>query len=246
MPTAIAVITAAKTVSWSGSGWRPLTVASVKVATRKEPQKTAAIRAATAAPTVTAPGRWPGASGSSASRAALFFCSARAYPRCIGSLELLRRRGCSATGRGLLAERAAQLAGDGVRAVGVTERPHHAEPVGAGGDHLGGVAGVDAADREERQGRVGGGVADQLQPGCRPSLFGRGGPDRADADVVDRLHRGRVDLLGGVGGEADQRVGAEDLASGGGGGVGLAQMDTVGVDGAGQVGVVVDDEQGAV
>ena len=60
------------------------------------------------------------------------------------------------------------------------------------------------------QGRVRdlGGFADQLEPGGGSPLLGGRLPDRADADVVDGLLRGRLDLLPAVGGEADDRVGA--------------------------------------
>ena len=99
---------------------------------------------------------------------------------------------------------------------------------------------------EEGLGRVLGGVGDELQPDRRPPRFRRRLPDRADADVVDRPLVGRGDLLLGVGREADDRVGPEQLARRLGRGVVLADVDAVGVAGAGQVGIVVDDEEGAV
>ena len=49
-----------------------------------------------------------------------------------------------------------------------------------------------------------------------------------------------------MGGEADDRVGAEDLPRLLGWHVVLSQVDPVGVAGLRQVGIVVDDEQGAV
>ena len=95
-------------------------------------------------------------------------------------------------------------------------------------------------------GALAGRVGDQLEADAGPPLFGRRLPDRADADVVDRrLRRGR-DLLLGVGREAEDRLRAEQLAGLGGGRVVLADVDPVGVAGAGQLGVVVDDEEGAV
>ena len=79
----------------------------------------------------------------------------------------------------------------------------------------------------------------------RPSLVGvsQTGPD---ADVVDGRLGGGGDLLLGVGREADDRLRAEQLAGLGRRGVVLADVDAVGVAGAGQLGVVVDDEEGAV
>jgi hypothetical protein len=54
-----------------------------------------------------------------------------------------------------------------------------------------------------------------------------------------------VEFLGAVGREPDDRVGTEQLA-GGGDFAGPADVDAVGVAGPGQLGVVVDDEQGVV
>ena len=89
-------------------------------------------------------------------------------------------------------------------------------------------------------------VRDQLEADRRAPLFGRRLPDRADADVVDGRLAGGRDLLLGVGREADDRVGPEQLARLAGRGVVLADVDAVGVAGERQVGVVVDDEEGAV
>ena len=55
--------------------------------------------------------------------------------------------------------------------------------------------------------RVLGGVADQLEPGRRPARLRRRLPDRPDADLVDGRLGGGVELLRGVGREADDRVG---------------------------------------
>ena len=106
--------------------------------------------------------------------------------------------------------------------------------------------GIDPADREERARRVLGGVGDQLQPDRRPARLRRRLPDRADTDVVDGALGGGRDLLLGVRGEADDRVGPKELARLLDRAVVLAEVDAVGVTGAGQVGVVVDDEEGAV
>ena len=89
-------------------------------------------------------------------------------------------------------------------------------------------------------------VLDEPEPDPGPALFGRRLPDRADADVVDRLRGGGIDLILGVRGEADDRLRPEHLAGLGDGHVVLAEVDAVGVADAGEVGIVVDDEEGAV
>ena len=70
---------------------------------------------------------------------------------------------------------------------------------------------VDTADREPRfvgpQRRR---LADQVESGGGASGFGRRGPARAHAEIVDLLgHRG-ADLSAVVGGAADQRVRTDD------------------------------------
>ena len=90
---------------------------------------------------------------------------------------------------------------------------------------------------------------DQLEAGGRAALLGRRLPDRPDADVVARPARParRLDLLGGVGGEADRsRRGRGPRAP-------PRRRCRPGRRGRRrrrtrrrQVGVVVDDEQGAV
>ena len=99
---------------------------------------------------------------------------------------------------------------------------------------------------------VRGGVADELRAHRGTAELSGGGVHRSDADVVDvrravgRGPHGRVDLTGGVGGEPDEHVGADDLAHLGYGHVGLPNVDTVGAHGGGDVGAVVEDEQRAV
>ena len=67
--------------------------------------------------------------------------------------------------------------------------------------------------------------------------------DRADADVVG--HRARVDLLGAVGGQADERVGPGDCARLGDRAVVLADVHAVGAGRGDEVGPIVEDEQRA-
>ena len=53
-------------------------------------------------------------------------------------------------------------------------------------------------------------VAHEIEPdGGVPGVLGRGPEDRTDRHVVDRLAQGRLDLLDGVRGDADDRRGAE-------------------------------------
>src|SRR4051794_31245007 len=105
---------------------------------------------ATTAPTVTAPGRSPGSSGSSCARAASFFTSERE-----GLGAVATGRGvCAATRRFLLRLPTdylpAESLGCGARVLGVADRAHHGDPVGA---DLVRPFSVDAADREPRLGR---------------------------------------------------------------------------------------------
>ena len=77
---------------------------------------------------------------------------------------------------------------------------------------------------------------DQLEADRRSSRFGRRLPDRADADVVDRQLGGSSDLILGVGREAEDRIGAEHLSRLLDRDIVLADVDSVGVAAARQVG----------
>ena len=156
-----------------------------------------------------------------------------------------RLRPRSATGSDLPADEGpAQGRRHRSRVFGIADRPHYAEPRRACLNDLRRPRRVDPSDRVEGEAGILGGEADQLEADRGTALLGRRLPDRADADVVDPLGVG--DLLLGVGREADDRVGAEDLAGLGDRDVVLADVDPVGVAGAGQAGIVVDDEQRAV
>ncbi len=77
--------------------------------------------------------------------------------------------------------------------------------------YVGDVPGVNSADREERKlVCVLGRVAHELEADRRSARLGRRRVHGADADVVDGFARRRVDLLGSVGGEADQVVGRQE------------------------------------
>ena len=92
------------------------------------------------------------------------------------------------------------------------------------------LAGVDAADGEPGNRGDLGRRPNQLETGGRPPLLGGRLPDRPDADVVDGLAPGGLDLLARVGGEPDDRVRAHDPARLGGVHVVLADVDSVGAE----------------
>src|SRR5581483_6432075 len=106
---------------------------------------------------------------------------------------------------------------------------------------------VDATDGEPRllAGQFGGG-AHQLQARRRAARLGGGGPAGADAEVVDVVGDRGGDLFGVVRGPADQRPGTHDLARHRQRQVVLAQVQHVGTGGAGDIGAIVDRDQGRV
>ena len=114
-------------------------------------------------------------------------------------------------------------------------------------DHLPAFRGLDPADREERScATLVGGVGDQLQPDRRPARLGRRLPDRADA----RCSRCRRSSAAAI--CSSEWVDRPMIASGPSTARGLldravvlSHVHPVGVAGSRQVGVVVDDEEGA-
>ena len=90
------------------------------------------------------------------------------------------------------------------------------------------------------------GGPDQVQAGCGPARLGRGGPARADAEVVDILVDRGVHLCAVVGRAADQRAGPDDVAGHREREVVLPEVQHVGPRGASDVGPVVDGQQGPV
>ena len=140
--------------------------------------------------------------------------SARAASRAGAALLALARRR-SATGRRLAERRrrrCAQRFGRRGGVGGVADRPHDAEPPRPGRDDLRGVA-TGRCRRSRRRG--GARCAAAWETSSRPTAgrpcFRRRLPDRPDADVVDRALGAGGDLLLGVGREADDRVGPEQL-----------------------------------
>lgn len=71
--------------------------------------------------------------------------------------------------------------------------------------------------------------------------LGPGGEDGADSEVVDRKLLGGGKLCGVVGREAEDGIGADDLAGGSGGEVGLADVEAEAEEG-GVVGTVIENE----
>src|SRR5260370_1744215 len=106
---------------------------------------------------------------------------------------------------------------------GVTDR----DALGAGGEHRGDVAGVDAANRERRQGRFGTGLAHEIQAGEGGEILGARREGRADADVTGAVEHGPPDLLNRVGTDPDQRVRTEYPASLADRQILLSEMDAV-------------------
>ena len=91
-----------------------------------------------------------------------------------------------------------------------------------------------------------GSVTHVVEPGGRATRLGRGLPDRSHAQLVGLRGERRVELLGRVGRQPDQQVGAELLARLGHGHVVLAEVHAVGAGRAREVGPVVEPEQRAV
>ena len=93
-------------------------------------------------------------------------------------------------------------------------------------------------------------MADQLEPGGGTPLLRRRLPHGPRADLVGTGVAGRrergVELLGRVGGEADQRAGPRLRARFGDGRVVLADVDAVGAARLDELGVVVQEEERAV
>jgi hypothetical protein len=130
---------------------------------------------------------------------------------------------------------------------GLGDRADHAHPPRAGRDH-----GVDVLQRDPPDGeprlrlhfghrRRLRGVADELEPNRRIVGLGRGGVDRAHAEIVDIAIGDRLfDLVGAVGGATEDRPLVQVLAGRRRVPVGLAQVQHVGVEPASKFGGVVD------
>src|SRR5262249_44215843 len=160
--------------------------------------------------------------------------------------QTCRRRALAAKARlTRAASRPEALEGDpyrGFRVGGADQRGDHRDRVGAGGAHVRGGVGGDAADGDDRTGDRGAYGAHQVEPACGEGVrLARGSVDRADAEVVGTGRGAGAGLVEGVRGEADHGVGAEEAAGGGHRQVVLTEVDAVGAGGAGDVRTVVHE-----
>jgi hypothetical protein len=146
------------------------------------------------------------------------------------------------------AEAGRQCGGRRSRVLGLCDRPHHDDPVGAGVQHLVEPGVVDAADGEPRpRRRSARHRSHEVESRRRATRLGRRGPARADAEVVDaRLLRGRRGLVRTVRRTPDHHVVAHDLARPCDGKVVLAEVQDIGPGGQRHVGPVVHREQRSV
>src|SRR5215211_467495 len=141
----------------------------------------------------------------------------------------------------------AEGAGGGGGVGGVGDGADDHDPGGAGGGDLVEVVGGDAADGEPGLGWVEGGDGfDQGGAGGGAAGFGGGGPDGAGDQVIPGFGGGLGRLGQVVGRAAEEDAGAEDAAGPAEGQVVLAEVEDVGAGGQGDVGPVVDREQGVV
>jgi glycine oxidase len=139
-----------------------------------------------------------------------------------------------------------------LRISGVADGAQHAYARSARVEHGHHVLAVDAPDREERDVGVGGGVGHQLGADRGASELGGCGMDGTHADVVHMGGTigcgwdGRVDLRWRMRGQSDQHVWPHDFAGLRDGHVALAHVNAVGAYRRGDVGAVVENEQGPV
>ncbi len=142
-------------------------------------------------------------------------------------VEQLAQRSCRATG-----------------VLGLRYRPQDHGTPGTRVDHLAEVASVQAADRKERHRGVLGRVSDQLQADGGAARLGRGFVHGTYAYVVGLRRIRGVDLLRGVGRQADQHIRADQLANLVNRHVVLPDVHAVGPRLHGDRRSVVDDEEG--
>ena len=141
-------------------------------------------------------------------------------------------------------QRSAEGSRRGLRVGGLGDRPDHDRAPSARADRVPDRQLVEPADREPRDGCVGGGVADRIEPGRGPAGLGGRLVNRTDRDVVDAL--GGVDLRRRVCREPHEPIVAHEHARPGDRDVVLAHVDAVGLARRDEVGPVVEDEQRAV
>jgi hypothetical protein len=118
--------------------------------------------------------------------------------------------------------------------------------VKAGGEDLVEVGFGDAGDGDGGEGDGLGDLAGVVGAGENVAGLGGGGEDGTDADVISAVEEGLAGLFDAMGADAEEFVGAEEFADVGGGEVGLADVNAVGVGEEGDVGAVVDDAEDVV
>lgn len=138
----------------------------------------------------------------------------------------------------------AGLAGGGGDVLGLEEVGDDDDAAGSGGEDLGEVAAVDAADAEGGDSRadVSFHFGDLIEPDAGSAEFGGGGKQRAEADVVEALGEGGASLVERVGGAADDHRGADDGAGLGERAIVLPEVESVGAEFRGELGEVIEDE----
>src|SRR5579859_1492707 len=248
MPPAHTNIRMANTITENAWGRVPATLSFTPVANRIS--WTSPLAAASSAPTVMTQGRSPGRIGVSVARTAAFFCSERLMRPpaagagvATGSRRPRLRLRCPNAGL-LTLERAAQRLGRAPGIARLCQSTDNRDALGPGPRHVGDVARIDAADGEEGDRGVGGGVAHEVKTHRRASRLGRRLVDGPDADVI---HVARVvNLLRRMGREPDQALRSDGGARLGNRRVVLTHMDSVRTGGLHQFRPVVEDEQGAV
>lgn len=144
-------------------------------------------------------------------------------------------------GQQYLGQRGAELPRAGGGVVGLGDRAYHDDTIGPCGDDVLDVRHVDAADGEPRAPRADvRRVADELGPHRGAAGLGRCRPDRPDAEVVKVVRGGReVDLVGGVGGLAQDRPRSDDRPGEPLGKILLTEVQDGGAGDARDVGAVV-------
>src|SRR2546430_39623 len=184
MPTAHTSITTVNTIVWPAAAWRPEVLSFTPP--RNSPSWTSPLKAARTAPMMIDHGRSPGASGVSVARMAAFRCSepltarpvSAATAGCGGFVRRHRLRlrwpNADLLGGSGPRDRRTQLARGPLGVVRLGQRADDRDPLAAGGPDRAGVAGLDPSDRKDRDSRVTGGVAHQLEPDRGPSRLGRG------------------------------------------------------------------------
>ncbi|CEJ32864.1 Putative 7,8-dihydro-8-oxoguanine-triphosphatase [Mycobacterium tuberculosis variant bovis] len=189
------------------------------------------------------PCHWPGATnGGSGCRAP--FRSRPGFSSGVRRATRIRRPRRWVGGSVRCCKRRPELLGRRTWVVSRGDRPHHHDPASAGIEHGRQPLRVDAADSEPRLVVAAefGGDPYQPQTRRRTARLGRCRPTWSDTEIVGVAGGGRSNLVGVVGGPADEGIRCQDLSCDVHGQVALTQMQHVGAGRAGNIGAVVDRE----